>query len=233
MSPFSVPIVYKHNDFIVINKPAGIGVHREGNAPGIIELVQAQHRFNKLWLVHRLDKVTSGLLILALNSHAAAQLSALFSEKAIQKYYFALSDKKPKKKQGSIVGDMEKSRNGLFKLTHSKQNPAITQFFSKGVSGLRLFVLKPATGKTHQLRVAMKSLGSPILGDTAYTGSPSDRAYLHAYALSFVYQNESMTISTMPQTGEHFLDQAQTALYSEYLTPNTLPWPQKGSTQKP
>ena len=67
---------------------------------------------------------------------------------------------------------------------------------------LRLFILYPKTGKTHQIRVAMKSLGSPILGDELYGGEVADRTYLHAYQLSFDYFGEAVQISTSPEFQE-------------------------------
>ena len=227
MQAFDVPIIHRHEDFIVVNKPVGLNVHREGEDPGLIEVVQQQHQLGDLWLVHRLDKVTSGLLILALNQTAAATLSGLFANKLIQKYYLALSDKKPKKKQGSIIGDMAKSRNGTFKLTQSKENPAITQFFNKAHNGYRWFVLKPLTGKTHQLRVALKSLGSPILGDTAYTGTVADRTYLHAYMLSFTYNGNIFDLKALPSSGGHFIDNLDSEALSDYASPDSLYWPKR------
>ncbi len=225
-----VHVVFQHEHFIIVNKPMGVGVHREDDALGIIDLVKQQSDIEKLWLIHRLDKVTSGLLILALNAQAAAELSSLFAQRKVQKYYLAISDKKPKKKQGAIIGDMEKSRNGTFKLNKSKHSPAITQFFSKGLvtndaTGKRLFVLKPKTGKTHQLRVALKSLGSPILGDTQYTGTKSDRVYLHAYALQFNYLDKSIEVCHSPDAGEHFVNNAYSTSLGEFATPWHLDWP--------
>lgn len=225
MSDTPIHVVFQHEHFIVINKPAGIGVHFEDTKPGVVEIAKQQLGHDNLWLVHRLDKVTSGLLILALNADAAAQLSTLFAAKQINKYYLAISDKKPKKKQGAIIGDMEKSRNGTFKLSKTKQSPAITQFFSKGMDGKRLFILKPATGKTHQLRVALKSLSSPILGDIQYTGSPSDRTYLHAYALSFVYEDKPIAILALPEIGEHFKSDLFIRQFKEFTHPWELSWP--------
>ena len=162
-------IVYQTDDFIIIYKPCGLSVHKDQSKIGLTTLLARQLNVPQVWLVHRLDKVTSGLLILALNAESAAEFFRLFSEHHIQKTYLALSHQKPKKKQGLIIGDMQKVRNGAWKLCQSKENPAITRFESVSCEpNLRLFILKPQTGKTHQLRVAMKSLGSPILGDALY-----------------------------------------------------------------
>ena len=162
-------IVYQTDDFIIIYKPCGLSVHKDQSKIGLTTLLAEQFGVPQVWLVHRLDKVTSGLLILALNAESTAEFFRLFSEHHIQKTYLALSNQKPKKKQGLIVGDMQKARNGAWKLCQSKENPAITRFESVSCEpNLRLFILKPQTGKTHQLRVAMKSLGSPILCDALY-----------------------------------------------------------------
>ncbi|MBR0573444.1 MULTISPECIES: TIGR01621 family pseudouridine synthase [Pasteurellaceae] len=195
-------ICYQNNDFVVINKPAGISVHKDNEETGLTTQLAQQLGIKQVWLVHRLDKVTSGLLILALKREVAVTFSQLFANHQIQKTYWALATNKPRKKQGKIVGDMERSRNGAWKLCHSKQNPAITQFHSHSIEpNLRHFILQPKTGKTHQLRVAMKSLGSPILGDKLYGGGNTDRVYLHAYQLEFVYQNQPIKISCVPQKG--------------------------------
>ena len=184
-------IIYQTDDFIIIYKPCGLSVHKDQSEIGLTTLLAEQLGVPQVWLVHRLDKVTSGLLILALNAKSAAEFFRLFSEHRIQKTYLALSNQKPKKKQGLIVGDMQKARNGAWKLCQSKENPAITRFESVSCEpNLRLFILKPQTGKTHQLRVAMKSLGSPILGDVFYGKNTEniDRTYLHAARLQFEFK---------------------------------------------
>ena len=198
-------IVYQTDDFIIIYKPCGLSVHKDQSEIGLTTLLAEQLGVPQVWLVHRLDKVTSGLLILALNAESAAEFFRLFSEHHIQKTYLALSNQKPKKKQGLIVGDMQKARNGSWKLCQSKENPAITRFESVSCEpNLRLFILKPQTGKTHQLRVAMKSLGSPILGDALYGKNTEkiDRTYLHAARLQFEFKGQAFDVFTSPKEGE-------------------------------
>ncbi|TCK01585.1 tRNA pseudouridine32 synthase/23S rRNA pseudouridine746 synthase [Volucribacter psittacicida] len=199
-------IVFSHRDFIIINKPCAISVHKDDQETGLTTLLARQLGKEKLWLVHRLDKITSGLLIFALNVEAARELSRLFAEHRIHKTYLALSDHKPHKKQGTIIGDMKKARAGAWKLLRSREQPAITRFYSLSiVPCLRLFVLKPQTGKTHQIRVAMKSLGSPILGDSLYGNKvKTDRTYLHAFKLAFEYLGQPIVVSCLPQQGEHW-----------------------------
>ena len=198
-------IIYQTDDFIIIYKPCGISVHKDQSEIGLTTLLAEQLGVPQVWLVHRLDKVTSGLLILALNAESVAEFFRLFSEHHIQKTYLALSNQKPKKKQGLLVGDMQKARNGAWKLCQSKENPAITRFESVSCEpNLRLFFLKPQTGKTHQLRVAMKSLGSPILGDALYGKNTEkiDRTYLHAARLQFEFKGQAFDVFTPPKEGE-------------------------------
>lgn len=198
-------IIYQTDDFIIIYKPCGLSVHKDQSEIGLTTLLAEQLGVSQVWLVHRLDKVTSGLLILALNAESAAEFFRLFAEHRIQKTYLALSNQKPKKKQGLIVGDMQKARNGAWKLCQSKENPAITRFESVSCQpNLRLFILKPQTGKTHQLRVAMKSLGSPILGDALYGKNTEniDRTYLHAARLQFEFKGQAFDVFTPPKEGE-------------------------------
>ncbi len=195
-------VCFHHPDFIVIDKPEGVSVHKDNEASGLTERIAQQLGVPQIWLVHRLDKATSGLLILALTKEAAVEFYHLFKQHKIQKTYWALSTTKPKKKQGKIIGDMKKSRNSAWKLCHTKENPAITQFTSQSVAPqLRWFTLHPHTGRTHQLRVAMKSLGSPILDDSLYGGEFVFRVYFDGYQFVFEYKNTHFCIQTPPTSG--------------------------------
>ena len=193
-------LLYQSESCVVINKPAGISFHSDNDQAGLVVQLSEQLQ-QKLWPVHRLDKVTSGILLFATNEKSAAFFSQQFSQRQVQKRYLAVSSLKPKKKQGWVKGDMNKSRNGSWKLLRSQENPAITRFVSHfdDQQQKRLFLLSPTTGKTHQLRVAMKSLSAAIDGDQRYSGQPSDRTYLHAYALRFQEENgEQITLLCPP-----------------------------------
>jgi len=103
-------------------------------------------------------------------------------------------------------------------LRKTKTNPAITQFCSAGKPDKpRLFVLQPKTGKTHQLRVAMKSLGAPITGDDRYGGTPSDRMYLHAFGLQFAFSGEHYSFEVPPSSGSYFLEQGFTERFEQLI----------------
>ena len=142
------------------------------------------------------------------------------------KYYIALSNKKPKKKkQGWVKGDMIPSRRKSWKLCNTFDNPAITRFFTAGLGNCDLHVedfinsdvtdendvsailpktmvlFRPHTGKTHQLRVAAKSLGLPIVGDDTYNDANvskhAKRTYLHAVALHLELKKENNEIENV------------------------------------
>lgn len=217
-------IVFEHTDFVIIDKPVGLTMHDKTS--GVIPYVSERLNMSSLHLVHRLDDGTSGCLILAKNPAAAAYFQTLFANHQIQKYYLALVNKKPSKKQGWVIGDMINRRKGQYALTKTTANPAVTQFFSTAIDNVgRIMMVKPHTGKTHQIRVAMKSLGSPILGDDRYAGNAADRMYLHAWALQFTYQEELISVSQAPTSGEQFICDNTTDWLASQSHPSELPWP--------
>ena len=198
-SRYMFEILLRHPDFVAINKPAGLCVHQDGAAERFTGRLAQQLGVARVWLLHRLDKPTGGVLLLALNPEAASVLAQQFAAHSMHKTYLALSSQKPAKKQGWVKGDMAKARRGAWKLLRTQHNPALTRFHSRSIApGLRLFVLQPLSGKTHQLRVAMKSLGSPILGDTLYGGQAAERLFLHAWRLQFDYASVSFCITAAP-----------------------------------
>lgn len=197
--------------------------HSENGEGFVVQATKLLH-VEQLFSVHRLDKMTSGLIILAKSSEVANKLSKLFETRQIEKYYIAISLRKPKKKQGWIKGDMAQSRRGSYKLLSTMQNPAITQFISCALRvHERLFLIKPHTGKTHQIRVALKSLGSPIAGDERYAFSEDalkeERGYLHAYALRFNYEEQEYSFICKPSFGERFLNATCEDALALYSTP--------------
>ncbi|VAW45208.1 Pseudouridine synthase, VC1668 type [hydrothermal vent metagenome] len=228
-----IDVVFQNQDFIVVNKPAGLNFHSEAETEnttqaGLAVLVKQQQQLAELYPVHRLDKMTSGLVIFALNKVTAQAFQILFEQHHIQKYYLAISDKKPKKKQGWVIGDMVSARRGSWKLTQSKRNAAKTQFISALIEPKkRLYLVKPITGKTHQIRVALKSIGSPILGDTRYSETNEakqlDRGYLHAFAIQFTLYDHPYQFVQSPteseEGGEEFLNPNCTAIIQSWQQP--------------
>ncbi|HEY6527697.1 MAG TPA: TIGR01621 family pseudouridine synthase [Cellvibrionaceae bacterium] len=198
-------LVADAGEFLVVDKAAGIAVHGPSEQATLIEQLREDFQNPDLTLVHRLDAGTSGLLLIAKNTEANRVLAQLFADRKVTKRYLALSNLKPGKKQGWIVGDMAKVRDGNWMLKHSQQNPAKTYFVSAALQpGLRLFVLAPQTGKTHQLRVALRSQHSAILGDERYGNQNADRMYLHSWQLKFQYLKEEFSFMRWPVDGEFF-----------------------------
>ncbi|XAW88685.1 TIGR01621 family pseudouridine synthase [Vibrio sp. CDRSL-10 TSBA] len=224
-------ILYSHADFLIINKHPDVSVHKDDGDTMLLQEVGQQSGDSQLYLVHRLDKMTSGILLLARNAGAASELSKAFADRAVEKFYLALGSKKPKKKQGLVSGDMERSRRSAWKLMPTQTNPAVTQFFSAAAEpGERLFLCKPHTGKTHQIRVALKSVGSAIVGDPIYnTSSSADRGYLHAFALRFPYQGEVYSWVCDPRQHSALGEKWHSAIVSQgidaWLEPWSLSWP--------
>lgn len=201
-------ILHENDSFIIAHKRAGVNFHSEEEAGFVVQA--SQQAGIALFPVHRLDKMTSGLVILAKTSEVAAQFGKMFENREVEKYYLAISMRKPKKKMGWVKADMGAARRGDYKLLPTMDNPAITQFISCALrTHERFFLIKPHTGKTHQIRVALKSLGSPCAGDERYAQADvareEDRGYLHAYALRFVLNGEAFSFVSPPDEGERFV----------------------------
>lgn len=235
-------IIHNHTDWVIVNKPAGISMQQEQGEPNSLSLLQlslaASQKIDpsitRLWPVHRLDKATSGLVIFAKSATAAAQFGELFSTQAISKLYLAIALGNPKKKQGWVKGDMEKGRNGSWLLTRNQNNPAVTYFNSCAIQAdisnsnnpntsnssnnpsRRLYLVIPKTGKTHQIRVALKSLGCAILGDERYKGAAANRCYLHAFRVVFNWQGIEYQYQCEPVQG-NWPDFKQIKLLSEFF----------------
>ncbi|TWX72834.1 TIGR01621 family pseudouridine synthase [Colwellia sp. C1TZA3] len=229
MSEQPLTVIDHQADFIIIDKPQGLSFHDEDElGSGLFSQIKAQLKtqfaLTELYPVHRLDKMTSGLIIVAKNSATARVFQQQFEQHQVQKFYLAIAEGKPKKKQGLIKGDMEKSRRGMWKLLRTMGNPAISQVLSYPIAPKqRLYLIKPHSGKTHQIRVALNSIGVPILGDPLYNNNlNTDRGYLHAFALSFSLHNKQYQYCLPPSAGTVF-NNASTLEVVEQLTP---PWQQ-------
>jgi tRNA pseudouridine32 synthase / 23S rRNA pseudouridine746 synthase len=205
----NLKIVFENERFAIVNKPYDLNFHSEEEA-GFVVHATKMLKAEQLFPVHRLDKMTSGMVILAKSSEIAKLFGELFESRKIEKFYLAISLRKPKKKQGWIKGDMAPARRGSYKFVSSNENPAITQFVSGALRpNERFFLIKPHTGKTHQIRVALKSISSPVAGDIRYANTDEakkeDRGYLHAYGLRFTLGEELFEFTLDPEVGERFL----------------------------
>lgn len=190
----------------------------------ILQPVSDNLTFNS-FIPFRLDSMSSGALILAKSPEAARETITAFRDHAVQKYYVAISDRKPSKKQGSVIGDMSRGRRGSWMLQRTSTNPSITRFTSVAVDGerqgLRALLLKPETGKTHQLRVAMKSLGAPVLGDVRYAqadvAKKEERGYLHCAAMRLTVRGEIHQVVCEPTEGVEFLTEGFKSVFNGWF----------------
>ena len=210
-----ISIVYEDANLLVINKPAGLIVHPKNatdNQPSVCDWVQAHYPHLRdvgepfsasgtplpRWgILHRLDKETSGLLLIAKNDDVFYFLKKQFRERTISKSYQALVYGQPKEPAGTIsfpLGRIGLKRTTQIvgkKLIDSKES--VTEYRTlKNFEKYTLLDVSPKTGRTHQIRVHLKSINCPIAGDSVYAPKgwqpPQglNRLFLHAYKLSFV-----------------------------------------------
>ena len=172
-------IIYEDENVLVVNKPAGLLSEFKGEyCP---EATLADYGL----IVHRLDRDTSGVIILAKNEEVQSFLRRQFQERKTHKTYFAVISGRPKLDEARIDLPMMRDlkRPTTFRVDPNGK-PAETFYRVLKTDGVHSLVeLKPTTGRTHQLRVHMKYLGHPILGDPVYGEEKADRLYLHAGAL--------------------------------------------------
>ncbi len=205
---FDVPVIYEDDDILIVNKPSGIVVHpapsvKEATlvdwlkARGVnLSTISGEERHG---IVHRLDKETSGAMVVAKNNMAHERLSAQLQEKSMGRYYIAVIDY-PLKRSGIVEGPIGRNPANRLKMGIVSGGKAAKTRFEKllqSESGpYELVAAKLFTGRTHQIRVHLASLGRHIAGDSLYgfkSGKGKiDRILLHAYVL---YLNH-------PKTGE-------------------------------
>ncbi|MBI1954068.1 MAG: RluA family pseudouridine synthase [Proteobacteria bacterium] len=186
-------ILWEDQHILVINKPPGLASQGgTGTSRHLDGLLQAygQAKNIKYRLVHRLDRDTSGVMVLAKDLKMANHLVHEFREKRVQKIYWAVVLGVPKVKEGvidlpirkDVIADKEKM---IVDPTYHR--PALTKYRVLKVLGktLSLIELQPQTGRTHQLRVHLSSIGHPILGDNKYGRDPCHTLHLHAKELRF------------------------------------------------
>jgi 23S rRNA pseudouridine1911/1915/1917 synthase len=245
--PEEIPldIVYEDDDLAVINKPAGMMVHAGAGATDDERnrgtLVNALlHRFGAMsgiggelrpGIVHRLDKETSGLIVVAKNDIAHRKLAAEFSGRRVKKTYTALVHGWPKNDKDTVASSISRDAvrrtrmttrrsGGRDAITHYEVQRRIASDFGK----FSLLEVKIDTGRTHQIRVHMASLGHPVVGDTLY-GAPREvraksgpplslnRNFLHASELQFAHPRSQNVLSfscPLPEQLSNFLQLVET-----------------------
>jgi 23S rRNA pseudouridine1911/1915/1917 synthase len=201
LTPENIPltIVYEDDDLLVVDKPPGLTVHP---APGHSEHTLVNAILSRLTqpdtgeerrpgIVHRLDKDTSGLIIVAKNPKAHDDLTGQFKRREVSKVYLALVNGHVSPREGVVEAPIGRDRShrermAIADAVHGRE--ASTRYrVLKYVGDFSLLELRPETGRTHQIRVHFAAIGHPVVGDTVY-GTGSDvvsRQFLHAHRLRF------------------------------------------------
>lgn len=176
---------------IFAEKPSGISTHAadQGKAGFVERLSEKLNK--KLYVVHRLDKATSGAIIFAEDSLIAKDLGEMFVNSRINKEYLFLTDKYCEKTDLTVQSDITKIK-GIYNSDIKSSSPNSETIFRFEGTYQKLFLWRaiPRTGKTHQIRLHAKNLGIPILGDTTYGGTKFVRLMLHAEKLTFLYKEK-------------------------------------------
>lgn len=194
-----IELIYRDDDLLVLNKPSGL-LHVPGRHPALSDCLQARVRetYPQASTVHRLDKDTSGVVVMALNKAAHAHVAAQFEAKTALKVYMARVWGVIDGEAGQIDLPLSDDRDHMprQRVDHEGGKPAQTRWEviarEDHVTRVRLF---PLTGRTHQLRVHLMALGYPLLGDELYAPEAAlkavDRLQLHAESLTIRHPADS------------------------------------------
>ncbi len=198
-----ISVLYEDDSLLVVDKPVGLVVHPgAGNPTGTLvnalvgrgTILSSLGDAGRPGIVHRIDKETSGVLLVAKTNTAHRKLQAQFAARSLSKTYLALVKGRIEYEEGRVEAPMgrdPKVRQKMSVYRVGSGREALTQYkVLKRFRGATLLELKLITGRTHQIRVHMNHLGHPVLGDTVY-GGPSDlerpRLALHAWKIEFVH----------------------------------------------
>lgn len=214
----SLPIVYIDDNVIVINKPAGVLTHAKGALNDEFTVAEFFRRYstynadsNRPGIVHRLDRDTSGIMIGARNDEAASLLQKQFADRKAKKEYMAIVSGRPAQETALI--DLPIGRNptapSTFKVDAGGKPAQTVYEVVKSNDAVSMVQLRPKTGRTHQLRVHMQYLGTPIVGDRVYGGTPADRLYLHAKSLEVTIPGGERKVFTVdtPTEFDDYMEQ--------------------------
>lgn len=198
--PIPLDIIFENEDIIIVNKPAGMVVHpAAGHSSGTLVHAALAHApemegiggEQRPGVIHRLDKNTSGLIVLAKNDHAHRWLQNQFRQRQVHKIYLALVDGQPPTPTGRIeapIGRDPRSRKKMAVVPSQKGRASTSEYrILERYSKHTLLEVHPITGRTHQIRLHLTYLGCPVVGDTIYglrhSSLALDRHFLHALSL--------------------------------------------------
>lgn len=186
-------VIYKDDNIIVINKPSGLAVQggtgQTKHIDGLLDALKYE-KDERPKLTHRIDKETSGLLVLARNRKSALALTKAFKEHTIKKTYLALCAGRPKKDSGEIKANLEKIGEKTEIVESGQKAVTNYQVLDSAADKFSLVQAEPLTGRTHQIRAHLAYIGAPILGDTKYgrkedvkKANISPKLHLHAWKI--------------------------------------------------
>ncbi|MFH2070333.1 MAG: RluA family pseudouridine synthase [Elusimicrobiota bacterium] len=203
LDPGLLDVIYEDDCIIIINKPAGMSVHPPGYASGMGTGIVPDEGYRRpgmptlveilgqgYYLVHRLDKDTSGVIIAAKTPQAQFALSKQFKNREVRKTYLGIVCGRIEEKKGIIKSHLSRSPVGGRKIKVGFGRESITEFeVLKRMDALTLVKIHPVTGRTHQIRVHFASIKHPIAGDKLYgQGAQGEgRHLLHAWKIQFVH----------------------------------------------
>ena len=210
--PQQFEILFENADLMVINKPAGVLSHATHQSSDdeftVADFIRQHSDFTtdnyRDGIVHRLDRTTSGVMILAKNQTTADFLKQQFKDRQVHKTYYAVVTGHPKHHQAKIDLPLKRSLKNAGKfVVDASGKPAVTTYqIIKSINHQHLVKLQPQTGRTHQLRVHMSYLNLPILGDYLYGGEKYSRVMLHAETIEFQTPDGQHLTITAPLPSE-------------------------------
>lgn len=203
-------VIFKDKNILVLNKPSGLavqgGTNTDRHVDGMLDALKFEAA-EKPRLVHRIDKNTSGLLVLARNRKYAELLTKAFREHQLQKTYLAFCIGVPRQHEGEIKGRLLKVGEKSVIDRDGKEAVTLYKVLDTAGNKFSLIAASPLTGRTHQIRAHLESIGCPITGDDRYYGEVrqkfsifADKLYLHAYKinLSALYNKKLEITAGLP-----------------------------------
>jgi RluA family pseudouridine synthase len=187
----TIPILYEDEDIIAVDKPIKLASIPERNREKISLLkLLSEARQQKLFVVHRLDKQVSGVILFAKNAETHRYLNRLFEQRKVHKIYLALVHGIIEEDRGTIDKPLRRFGSGRMGEDQEKGKPCITQYsVERRCSGATLLKVYPHTGRKHQIRAHFFSIGHPVVGDMLYGDKSLQKRYprlmLHAHAIRF------------------------------------------------
>lgn len=225
-------IIYQNHDFLVINKPNNLSVQENKTYPESLEkILKEQMNFldslQRVGIVHRLDRQTTGLILVAKNQKTLDYLSSLFKERKIHKTYLALIQGNLTNQSGEITFYLEKQflSSGKIQMKINSYQGKLVQIGFQVLESLKEFsflAIFPRTGRTHQIRLAFQKITCPIYNDPLYSSNIHNLLvgqYLHAYSLEFQGQKgEKFSFyAPLPTFFKEKLRLLESQTFSKYL----------------